>query len=346
MNTPSINSALPSGQKSANTTPISIAEASGAGAAESKETFNDVLAQDSLSSAQSTTASDSEEKETDNPAAVDDALDPVLAAQGQEKMLHNGAIEEKNQPLLEALLASLPPYLAPMGMQQSVSSSDAKHDNASALSQNPSLTSVETSGRWSTVETKVNFVTANAKETSDSLIVRSNPTPANPTNVPTTLIAQSNLNHAPTGEGVSALEKPFTLTNDKDQWPQQLRTLLGERLKLQIEKGTQHASIRLDPPEMGKIDISVSVNAGKLQIQINASQGDIYHMLQQSSDELRQNLTSVTTHQVEVQISSGDKQQQQKQRALESGSHISAAGNMTIEEEQSAGGDGTLLATV
>ncbi len=240
----------------------------------------------------------------------------------------------------------MPPYLAPMGMQQSVSSSDAEHDNASALSQNPPLISVETPGRWSTAETKVNLVTANAKETSDSLIVRSNPTPANPTNVPTTLIAQSNLNHAPAGEGISALEKPFTLTNDKDQWPQQLRTLLGERLKLQIEKGTQHASIRLDPPEMGKIDISVSVNAGKLQIQINASQGDIYHMLQQSSDELRQNLTSVTTHQVEVQISSGDKQQQQKQRTLESGSHISAAGNMTIEEEQSAGGDGTLLATV
>lgn len=345
MSTPSINSALPSGQKSANTTPISIAEASGAGAAESKETFNDVLAQDSLSSGQSTTASDSEEKKTDNPAAVDDALDPVLAAQGQEKMLHNGAIEEKNQPLLEALLASLPPSLAPME-RQSVSSSDAEHDNASALSQNPSFTSVETSGRWPTAETKVNFVTANAKETSESLIVRPNPTPSNPTNVPTTLIVQSNLNHAPAGEGISVLEKPFTLTNDKDQWPQQLRTLLGERLKLQIENKTQHASIRLDPPEMGKIDISVSVNAGKLHIQINASQSDIYHMLQQSSDELRQDLTSAKTPQVEVQIFSGDKQQQQKQRTLESGSHISAAGNMTIEEEQSAAGDGTLLATV
>lgn len=97
---------------------------------------------------------------------------------------------------------------------------------------------------------------------------------------------------------------------------------------------------------MGKIDISVSVNAGKLQIQINASQSDIYHMLQQSSDELRQDLTSAKTPQVEVQIFSGDKQQQQKKRATESGSHISAAGNMTIEEEQSAGGDGTLLATV
>lgn len=64
-------------------------------------------------------ASDSEEKEIDSPAVVVDPLDFVLAAQGQEKMPHNEAIEAQNQPLLETLLASLPPYLAPMGMQQS-----------------------------------------------------------------------------------------------------------------------------------------------------------------------------------------------------------------------------------
>ncbi|AWK14635.1 hypothetical protein CCS41_09355 [Candidatus Fukatsuia symbiotica] len=118
----------------------------------------------------------------------------------------------------------------------------------------------------------------------------------------------------------------------------------GERLQLQIDKHVQQATIRLDPPEMGKIDISVSFDAGKLQIHINASQGDIYRALQQSSNELRQNLIALHTSQVDVQIFSGDKQQQKKQETTP-GSKIIAAEIINSEEETSAD-DGTLLATV
>lgn len=100
------------------------------------------------------------------------------------------------------------------------------------------------------------------------------------------------------------------LEGGEDRLAQQLHAALGERLQVQVKNQIQHATIRLDPPDMGKIDISLQIENGRMQVHINASQGEVYRALQQVSNELRQSLTEQNFVQVNVQVSSQSGQQQ------------------------------------
>ncbi|WP_174635225.1 flagellar hook-length control protein FliK [Yersinia thracica] len=167
--------------------------------------------------------------------------------------------------------------------------------------------------------------------------------------IPTTLSHIANNS----GEVVAPrMESQLTLAANPKAWSQQLHNVLGERLQLQVENKVQHATIRLDPPDMGKIDISVHMEGGKLQVHINASQGDVYRALQQSCAELRQTLTGQNSAAVEVQISANSPQQQQQQQQRQQQNQnqqahadILAARHIEAQENMSAD-DGTLLITV
>lgn len=98
---------------------------------------------------------------------------------------------------------------------------------------------------------------------------------------------------------------------DASPWAQQLKSALGERLQIQLKNHIQHATIRLDPPEMGKIDIALKLDGGRVQVHISASHADVYRALQQTSGELRQTLVGQHFDQVNVQVSAQSGQQQQ-----------------------------------
>ncbi|MRS89670.1 hypothetical protein GJV04_06425 [Enterobacteriaceae bacterium RIT714] len=110
------------------------------------------------------------------------------------------------------------------------------------------------------------------------------------------------------------LSAPLRLDVSSQEMPQQLQHALGERLNIQVNNQIQHATIRLDPPDMGKIEISLYFEAGKLQVQINAGQSDVYRALQQVSNELRQSLTEQHFVDVDVQVLPQNTQQQQQGR--------------------------------
>ncbi|AJZ91872.1 hypothetical protein VW41_05565 [Klebsiella michiganensis] len=117
------------------------------------------------------------------------------------------------------------------------------------------------------------------------------------------------------------------LAPDSSRWTQQLQSALGERLQVQIKDQIQHATIRLDPPEMGKIDIAVQIENGRVQVTINASQGEVYRALQQVSNDLRQSLTEQNFVQVNVQVSSqnGQRDGGQQQASREQQQDVIAA---------------------
>lgn len=102
--------------------------------------------------------------------------------------------------------------------------------------------------------------------------------------------------------GTGNTAPPVKLNIAEPHWAQQLNLALGERLQLQMKDQIQHATIRLDPPEMGKIDISMHAENGRLQVTISASQSEVYRALQQTSNDLRQSLTGQNFMQVNVQI--------------------------------------------
>ncbi|HFZ8994019.1 TPA: flagellar hook-length control protein FliK [Citrobacter freundii] len=98
-----------------------------------------------------------------------------------------------------------------------------------------------------------------------------------------------------------------------DEWGDKLTALLKDRIQFQLSQQQQVSTIRLDPPSLGKLEIAVQLDAGKLMVHIGANQSDVLHSLQQFSDDLRQHLTQQNFMEVNVQVSSEGQSQQQQQ---------------------------------
>ncbi|HEN3621057.1 TPA: flagellar hook-length control protein FliK [Yersinia enterocolitica] len=179
---------------------------------------------------------------------------------------------------------------------------------------------------------------------SDSLLV-SRATPEGIMAAMPSLVGNVNVANNSVEVAAPRMESQLTLVANQKEWSQQLHTVLGERLQLQVENKVQHATIRLDPPDMGKIDISVHMEGGKLQVHINANQADVYRALQQTSAELRQTLMGQNSGAVEVQISAHSQQQQRQQQNQPQQAGILAAQHIESDVDTSTD-DGTLLITV
>ena len=141
---------------------------------------------------------------------------------------------------------------------------------------------------------------------------------------------------------------PVKLDADEAKWAQQLHSALNDRLQIQVKNQVQHATIRLDPPEMGKVDISLHIENGRMQVQISASNSETVRALQQISHELRQTLTEQNVVQVNVQVSTQSGQQQGRGQQLPAQSDTPDAGaEIAAEDARSTGGkDDSVLLTV
>lgn len=155
---------------------------------------------------------------------------------------------------------------------------------------------------------------------------------------------------AVTPDAMSAHTSTLKLDTETSRWTQQLQSALGDRLQLQVKNQIQHATIRLDPPEMGKIDISLQLDNGRVQVQINASHAEVYRALQQTSNDLRQSLTEQNFVQVNVQVSSQSGQQQGKEQQFAQQHAIIQAGDEIAaglpESESTRREDDSVLLTV
>jgi flagellar hook-length control protein FliK len=95
-----------------------------------------------------------------------------------------------------------------------------------------------------------------------------------------------------------------------------LAEILGERLDVQILQRSEHAVIRLDPPSMGSIEITIRQDAGGVQVHMRASNAEVARQLHAIGDTLRQDLVQRQHGEVSVQVSDhsrdGDGRQRQR----------------------------------
>lgn len=92
------------------------------------------------------------------------------------------------------------------------------------------------------------------------------------------------------------------LTGQSTQWQQPLREALGERLQVQLGRNAEHAVIRLDPPMLGRIEISIRHSAGTLQVHLAASNSEVLQQLHAIGDGMRQDLSQRQYSDVSVNI--------------------------------------------
>lgn len=110
---------------------------------------------------------------------------------------------------------------------------------------------------------------------------------------------------------------PLVVDSSSTSWGQQLVSSLGERVQLQASQQIQQATIRLDPPELGRLEVTVRQESDRLSVQISTSNSALRDALQETREQLRQILIPQYGAGVEVEINySGDGRQQAQTEAL------------------------------
>ncbi|MGK5036538.1 flagellar hook-length control protein FliK [Janthinobacterium sp. LB3P118] len=121
------------------------------------------------------------------------------------------------------------------------------------------------------------------------------PTPAAP-NLGLTGAVGNTATAVPAGDTIK-------LNGPAQQWQEPLREALGERLQTQIGRNSEHATIRLDPPMLGRIEISIRHTAGALQVNVTASNSEVLRQLQGIGENMRSDLAQRQYTDVAVNIS-------------------------------------------
>ncbi len=96
------------------------------------------------------------------------------------------------------------------------------------------------------------------------------------------------------------------LSGSPEQWQQPLRAALGDRLQLQLSRNDERAVIRLEPPNMGSVEISVRHSGGALQVNIAASHNEVLRQLNSIGDAVRQDLSQRQLGEVALTVSSSN----------------------------------------
>jgi len=92
-------------------------------------------------------------------------------------------------------------------------------------------------------------------------------------------------------------------------WRQSLQEALGDRLHVQVGSKMEQAVIRLEPPQLGRIDIAIRHSAGMLEVNISATHGEVLRQLQTVSDNLRNDLSQRQFTEVAVTVAPAPKNQ-------------------------------------
>lgn len=100
------------------------------------------------------------------------------------------------------------------------------------------------------------------------------------------------------------------------RWGAQMMLALRDSVQMQIQQRVQHATIRLDPPHLGSLRVSVSHEAGRVDVHISAIQGDTARLLGQAGERLRQELAEQHSGQVSVSVSAEGQGRQPSRQPL------------------------------
>lgn len=108
---------------------------------------------------------------------------------------------------------------------------------------------------------------------------------------------------------------PVVVNKNTNEWNKELVSALGDRLKMQVGQGVKEATVRLDPPELGRVDFSVRIDGDRVQVNINSSNSQVREMLAQQIDRLRNDLSSDNSGaSIDVNVGGGKSNNQQEQQ--------------------------------
>lgn len=132
---------------------------------------------------------------------------------------------------------------------------------------------------------------------------------------------------------------PVSVDRNSASWSKELVAALGDRLKMQVNQQVKEATVRLDPPELGKVDFSVKMEGDRVTVQINSGNSQVRDLLMQQVERLRSELSGTASGGVDVHV--GDGKQQSEQQKTFASSQTSIENNFSDVEASEAPSDKT-----
>ncbi|MFS1436539.1 flagellar hook-length control protein FliK [Shewanella sp. 10N.286.48.A6] len=110
---------------------------------------------------------------------------------------------------------------------------------------------------------------------------------------------------------------------------------LRDQLRFQIDQQIKHAELRLDPPELGKVELNIRLDGDRLHVQMHAANPAVRDALLMGLDRLRMELEM--DHGGQVDIDMGQQQSEQHaQQPLPLTNAESAIEHQASEQQQTA----------
>lgn len=92
------------------------------------------------------------------------------------------------------------------------------------------------------------------------------------------------------------------LPTDPARFGQRLLQLLQDKVDLQLGLGLNKALIRLDPPSLGSIELSVQLDGDKLSVQLHSSNAQLREAMGQGLEQLRANLQHKLGSELQIEL--------------------------------------------
>ncbi|MCD2517475.1 flagellar hook-length control protein FliK [Massilia sp. G4R7] len=280
-------------------------------------------------------------------AAVPDEA-PAAAEPEQEAVLDQSLLAAMAMPMMPSMMTMPAAMRVFAGMPEQPRAADAAPAAAAAI---PSELPQAASARPAELPPQP-AVAAPVSETVQPARAMAQPAAPTPQAAPAAGVAQPAASQAETtsGEapapanGAIAVAAPntanpapretaaLTLSGPPTAWRQPLREALGERLNLQVGKHAEQAVIRLEPPMLGRVEISIRHAAGSLEVNISATHGEVLRQLNGVSEQLRNDLAGRQYSDVSVNVTQAPRAQAMAQSGA--GFHADAQGRGRQQEQQ------------
>ncbi|WP_434357967.1 flagellar hook-length control protein FliK [Parasalinivibrio latis] len=108
------------------------------------------------------------------------------------------------------------------------------------------------------------------------------------------------------------------------EWGRDLVEQLRSRIRISNTEQTQQAHIRLDPPELGKLEVSLRVDGDKVMVHIAAAHPQLREALSAHADRLRFDIAGSQLQLTDVSVSSGMQQRSSQQQQGQPGEGVAA----------------------
>jgi flagellar hook-length control protein FliK len=151
----------------------------------------------------------------------------------------------------------------------------------------------------------------------------------------------SNLSAPASGSPASAAQQLYAGVDvTQPEWGRDLVEQLRSRMQLSKTDQIQHAHVRLDPPELGRLEVNLRLDGDKVSVHFTAAHPQLREALAANADKLRFDFDGSQMQLADVSVSSGLYQQSHQHSGTDDEPGIMASQSMIQSEEASTAAPG------